>query len=143
MVGKELYIGIRSHKDIVKELREGKKNIYLMLYKVLEEIKAHDLRINKLKEMENKVLEMKGIVSELLKEMPEIEDVENILSDISEEEKEEEEYYIEVIKKEEKKSKKAKKESKEDNKNVKEELDEISRELAELKEELKKLLEYY
>ena len=136
-----LYVEIKSEKDILGIIKRIKKNIYLQLYDVLHDIKDHEVRSSRLDRLLENVRSMKDIIDELLNSLPEIKGIEELYKEISSEE---------LNKSEIKEKKKAKKKLKievikeENNKKddqIKKELDEISAELEELKEELKKLIE--
>jgi len=136
-----LYVEIRSKKDILGIIKRIKKNIYLQLYDVLHNIKDHEVRSNRLDKLLENVRSIKDIIDELLNSLPETKEIEELYKEINFEElnklevaekkKAKKKLKIEVIKEEN---------NKKDNQ-IRKELDEISAELEELKEELKKLIE--
>jgi chromosome segregation ATPase len=136
-----LYVEIRSEKDILGIIKRIKKNIYLQLYDVLHNIKDHEVRSNRLDKLLENVRSIKDIIDELLNSLPETKEIEELYKEINFEElnklevaekkKAKKKLKIEVIKEEN---------NKKDNQ-IRKELDEISAELEELKEELKKLIE--
>ncbi|MFZ8855861.1 MAG: hypothetical protein ACO2OX_01545 [Candidatus Nanopusillus sp.] len=136
-----LYVEIRSKKDILGIIKRIKKNIYLQLYDVLHNIKDHEVRSNRLDKLLENVRSIKDIIDELLNSLPETKEIEELYKEINFEElnklevaekkKSKKKLKIEVIKEEN---------NKKDNQ-IRKELDEISAELEELKEELKKLIE--
>jgi DNA-directed RNA polymerase specialized sigma subunit len=136
-----LYIGIKSEKDILGVLKRVKRNIYLQLYDVLHDIKDHDIKIQRLDKLLENAKSIKDIIDELLNSLPETKDIEELYKEINSEDLDK----IEI--KEKKKVRKKpkieviKEENKEDNNQIRKELDDISAELEELKEELKKLIE--
>jgi len=136
-----LYVEIKSKKDILGIIKRIKKNIYLQLYDVLHNIKDHEVRSNRLDRLLENVRSVKDIIDELLNSLPETKDIEELYKEINSDELNK----LEITEK-----KKAKKKLKievikgENNKKddqIRKELDEISAELEELKEELKKLIE--
>ena len=137
-----LYVEIKSKKDILGIIKRIKKNIYLQLYDVLHNIKDHEVRSNRLDRLLENVRSVKDIIDELLNSLPETKDIEELYKEINSDELNK----LEITEK-----KKAKKKLKievikgENNKKddqIRKELDEISAELEELKEELKKLIEF-
>jgi chromosome segregation ATPase len=136
-----LYVEIKSEKDILGIIKRIKKNIYLQLYDVLHNIKDHEVRSNRLDRLLENVRSIKDIIDELLSSLPETKEIEELYKEINSEElnkleitekkKAKKKLKIEVIKEENNK--------KDDQ--IRKELDEISAELEELKEELKKLIE--
>ena len=136
-----LYVEIKSEKDILGIIKRIKKNIYLQLYDVLHNIKDHEVRSNRLDRLLENVRSIKDIIDELLNSLPETKEIEELYKEINSEElnkleitekkKAKKKLKIEVIKEENNK--------KDDQ--IRKELDEISAELEELKEELKKLIE--
>ena len=136
-----LYVEIKSEKDILGVIKRIKKNIYLQLYDVLHNIKDHEVRSNRLDRLLENVRSIKDIIDELLNSLPETKEIEELYKEINSEElnkleitgkkKTRKKLKIEVIKEENNK--------KDDQ--IRKELDEISAELEELKEELKKLIE--
>ncbi len=136
-----LYVEIKSEKDILGIIKRIKKNIYLQLYDVLHNIKDHEVRSNRLDRLLENVRSIKDIIDELLNSLPETKEIEELYKEINSEElnkleitekkKTKKKLKIEVIKEENNK--------KDDQ--IRKELDEISAELEELKKELKKLIE--
>lgn len=136
-----LYVEIKSEKDILGIIKRIKKNIYLQLYDVLHNIKDHEVRSNRLDKLLENVRSIKDIIDELLNSLPETKEIEELYKEINFEElnklevaekkKAKKKLKIEVIKEEN---------NKKDNQ-IRKELDEISAELEELKEELRKLIE--
>jgi len=136
-----LYVEIKSERDILGIIKRIKKNIYLQLYDVLHNIKDHEVRSNRLDKLLENVRSIKDIIDELLNSLPETKGIEELYKEINSEElnkleitekkKAKKKLKIEVIKEENNK--------KDDQ--IRKELDEISAELEELKEELKKLIE--
>jgi DNA mismatch repair ATPase MutS len=136
-----LYVEIKSEKDILGIIKRIKKNIYLQLYDVLHNIKDHEVRSNRLDRLLENVRSIRDIIDELLGSLPETKEIEELYKEINSEElnkleitekkKAKKKLKIEVIKEENNK--------KDDQ--IRKELDEISAELEELKEELKKLIE--
>jgi len=136
-----LYVGIRSEKDILGVIKRVKRNIYLQLYDVLRDIKDHEIKSQRLDKLLENVKSIKEIVDELLNSLPETKELEELYKEINSEELDK----VEI--KEKKKVRKKpkieviKEENGEDNNQIRKELDDISAELEELKEELKKLIE--
>ena len=136
-----LYVEIRSEKDILGVIKRVKRNIYLQLYDVLRDIKDHEIKNQRLDKLLENIKSIKDIIDELLNSLPETKELEELYKEINSEELDK----IEI--KERKKVRKKpkveviKEESKEDNNQIGKELDDISAELEELKEELKKLIE--
>jgi chromosome segregation ATPase len=136
-----LYVEIKSEKDILEVIKRIKRNIYLQLYDVLRDIKDHEIKSQRLDKLLENVKSIKDIVDELLNLLPETKDIEELYKEINSEELDK----VEI--KEKKKVRKKpkieviKEENKEDNNQIRKELDDISAELEELKEELKKLIE--
>jgi len=137
----DLYVEIKSEKDILGIVKRIKKDIYLQLYDVLHDIKDHEVRNQRFDKLLENVKSIKDIIDELLNSLPEIKDIEELYKEISSEELNK----VEVIEKRRTRRKPKveviKEENKEDNNQIKKELDDISAELEELKEELKKLIE--
>ena len=141
-----LYVEIKSEKDILELMKKIKRNIYLQLYDVLHDIKEHEIKNQRLDKLLENVKFMRNIIDELLNSLPEIENIEELYKEINSEElnkvenkekkKVRKKPKIEIIKEENKEE-----ESKENNSQIRKELDDISAELEELKEELKKLIE--
>jgi len=136
-----LYVEIKSEKDILGVIKRVKRNIYLQLYDVLRDIKDHEIKSQRLDKLLENVKSIKDIIDELLNSLPETKELEELYKEINSEELDK----IEI--KEKKKIRKKpkveviKEENKEDNNQIGKELDDISAELEELKEELKKLIE--
>lgn len=136
-----LYVEIKSEKDILEVIKKIKRNIYLQLYDVLRDIKDHEIKSQRLDKLLENVKSIKDIIGELLNLLPETKDIEELYKEINSEELDK----VEI--KEKKKVRKKpkieviKEENKEDNNQIRKELDDISAELEELKEELKKLIE--
>ncbi|EOD42651.1 Uncharacterized protein Nst1_383 [Candidatus Nanobsidianus stetteri] len=137
----DLYVGIKSEKDILGVIKKVKRNIYLQLYDVLHDIKNHEIKVQRLDKLLENAKSIKDIIDELLNLLPEIKDIEELYKEINSEELNKVE--IKEKKKVRKKPKVevAKEENKEGNNQIRKELDDISVELEELKEELKKLIE--
>jgi len=141
MSSDNLYVEIKSEKDILGIIKRVKRNIYLQLYDVLRDIKDHEIKSQRLDKLLENVKSIKDIIDELLNSLPETKDLEELYKEINSEELDK----VEI--KEKKKVRKRpkveviKEESKEDNNQIRKELDDISAELEELKEELKKLIE--
>ena len=141
-----LYVEIKSEKDILGVIKRVKRNIYLQLYDVLRDIKDHEIKSQRLDKLLENLKSIKDIIDELLNALPETEDIEELYKEINSEELDKVEIKekkkvrkkpkVEVIKEENKKE-----ENKEGNNQIRKELDDISAELEELKEELKKLIE--
>ncbi|BBL45707.1 hypothetical protein MJ1_0555 [Nanobdella aerobiophila] len=142
MVQEDIYVAVKVNKyNLLRRLKEDKKNIYLILYKVLEDIRIYQKRLEHYDKLEKDINEMKSIIDILLKEIPEIKNEEELKKEINMDIEEKVlNDNIEIVEepepKEEKKTKKKKKEE-----TVNSSLDDISKELEELKEELKKLIE--
>ena len=136
-----LYVEIRSEKDILGVIKRVKRNIYLQLYDVLRDIKDHEIKNQRLDKLLENVKSINDIIDELLNSLPETKELEKLYKEINSEELDK----VEI--KEKKKVRKKpkieviKEENKEDNNQIRKELDDISAELEELKEELKKLIE--
>jgi len=141
MSPENLYVEIKSEKDILGVIKRVKRNIYLQLYDVLRDIKDHEIRGQRLDKLLENVKSIKDIIDELLNSLPETKDIEELYKEINSEELDKVE--IKEKKKVRKKPKVEviKEENKEDNNQIRKELDDISAELEELKEELKKLIE--
>jgi len=141
-----LYVEIKSEKDILGVIKRVKRNIYLQLYDVLHDIKNHDIKIQRLDKLLENAKSIKDIIDKLLNALPETKDIEELYKEINSEDLDKVEIKekkkvrkkpkVEIIKEESKKE-----ENKEDNNQIRKELDDISAELEELKEELKKLIE--
>jgi CHASE3 domain sensor protein len=146
MSSDNLYVEIKSEKDILGVIKRIKRNIYLQLYDVLRDIKDHEIKSQRLDKLLENLKSIKDIIDELLNALPETEDIEELYKEINSEELDKVEIKekkkvrkkpkVEVIKEENKKE-----ENKEGNNQIRKELDDISSELEELKEELKKLIE--
>jgi uncharacterized phage infection (PIP) family protein YhgE len=136
-----LYVEIKSEKDILEIVKRIKRDIYLQLYDVLHDIKDHEVRNQKFDKLLENVKSIKDIIDELLNSLPEIKEIEELYKEINSEELNK----VEVIEKRRTRRKPKveviKEENKEDNNQIKKELNDISAELEELKEELKKLIE--
>ena len=136
-----LYVEIKSEKDIPGIIKRVKRNIYLQLYDVLHDIKDHEVRSQRLDKLLENVKSIKDIIDELLNSLPETKEIEELYREINSEELNK----VEVIEKKKTRKKPKveviKEENKEDNNQIRKELDDISAELEELKEELKKLIE--
>ena len=141
MSSDNLYVEIKSEKDILGIIKRVKRNIYLQLYDVLRDIKDHEIKSQRLDKLLENVKSIKDIIDELLNSLPETKDLEELYKEINSEELDKVE--IKEKKKVRKKPKVEviKEENKEDNNQIRKELDDISAELEELKEELKKLIE--
>jgi chromosome segregation ATPase len=141
MPSDNLYVEIKSEKDILGVIKRIKRNIYLQLYDILRDIKDHEIKSQRLDKLLENVKSIKDIIEELLNSLPEIKDIEELYKEINSEELDKLE--IKEKKKVRKKPKVEviKEENKEDNNQIRKELDDISTELEELKEELKKLIE--
>jgi chromosome segregation ATPase len=141
MSADDLYVEIKSEKDILGIVKRIKKDIYLQLYDVLHDIKDHEVRNQRFDKLLENVKSIKDIIDELLNSLPEIKDIEELYKEISSKELNK----VEVIERRRTRRKPKveviKEENKEDNNQIKKELDDISAELEELKEELKKLIE--
>jgi chromosome segregation ATPase len=136
-----LYVEIKSEKDILGIIKRIKRNIYLQLYDVLHDIKDHEVRSQRLDKLLENIKSIKDIIDELLNSLPETKEIEELYREINSEELNK----VEVIEKKRTRKKPKveviKEENKEDNNQIRKELDDISAELEELKEELKKLIE--
>jgi chromosome segregation ATPase len=136
-----LYVEIKSEKDILGMVKRIKKDIYLQLYDVLHDIKDHEVRSQRFDKLLENVKSIKDIIDELLNSLPETKEIEELYKEINSEELNK----VEVIEKKKTRKKPKveviKEENKEDNNQIRKELDDISAELEELKEELKKLIE--
>ena len=136
-----LYVEIKSEKDILGIIKRVKRNIYLQLYDVLRDIKDHEVRSQRLDKLLENAKSIKDIIDELLNSLPETKEIEELYKEINSEELNK----VEVIEKKKTRKKPKveviKEENKEDNNQIRKELDDISAELEELKEELKKLIE--
>jgi len=139
-----LYVEIKSEKDILGVIKRVKRNIYLQLYDVLRDIKDHEIRIQRLDKLLENIKSIKDIIDELLNSLPETKGIEELYKEINSEELDKVE-----IKEKKRVRKKPKvevmneenKENNNQNNQIRKELDDISAELEELKEELKKLIE--
>ena len=136
-----LYVEIRSEKDILGVIKRVKRNIYLQLYDVLRDIKDHEIKNQRLDKLLENIKSIKDIIDQLLNSLPETKELEELYKEINSEELDKVE--IKEKKKVRKKPKVEviKEENKEGNNQIRKELDDISSELEELKEELKKLIE--
>jgi chromosome segregation ATPase len=136
-----LYVEIKSEKDILGIIKRVKRNIYLQLYDVLHDIKDHEVRSQRFDKLLENIKSIKDIIDELLNSLPETKDIEELYKEINSEELNK----VEVIEKKRIRKKPKieviKEENKENNNQIRRELDDISAELEELKEELKKLIE--
>jgi len=136
-----LYVEIRSEKDILGVIKRVKRNIYLQLYDVLRDIKDHEIKNQRLDKLLENIKSIKDIIDQLLNSLPETKELEELYKEINSEELDK----VEI--KEKKKIRKKpkveviKEENKEGNNQIRKELDDISSELEELKEELKRLIE--
>jgi chromosome segregation ATPase len=141
MAPDNLYVEIESEKDILGVIKRVKKNIYLQLYDVLQDIKDHEVKSQRLDKLLENIRSIKDIIDELLNSLPETKEIEELYKEINSEELNK----VEIIEKKKRKKKPKveviKEENKEDNNQIRKELDDISSELEELKEELKKLIE--
>jgi len=136
-----LYVEIRSEKDILGVIKRVKRNIYLQLYDVLRDIKDHEIKNQRLDKLLENIKSIKDIIDQLLNSLPETKELEELYKEINSEELNKVE--IKEKKKVRKKPKVEviKEENKEGNNQIRKELDDISSELEELKEELKRLIE--
>jgi len=136
-----LYVEIRSEKDILGVIKRVKRNIYLQLYDVLRDIKDHEIKNQRLDKLLENIKSIKDIIDQLLNSLPETKELEELYKEINSEELDKVE--IKEKKKVRKKPKVEviKEENKEGNNQIRKELDDISSELEELKEELKRLIE--
>jgi chromosome segregation ATPase len=137
----DLYVEIKSEKDILEIVKRVKKDIYLQLYDVLRDIKDHEVRSQRFDKLLENVKSIKDIIDELLNSLPETKDIEELYKEISSEELNKAEIIERRRTRRKPKVEVIKEENKEDNNQIKKELDDISAELEELKEELKKLIE--
>jgi chromosome segregation ATPase len=141
MAPDNLYVEIESEKDILEAIKRVKKNIYLQLYDVLQDIKDHEVKSQRLDKLLENIKSIKDIIDELLNSLPETKEIEELYKEINSEELNK----VEIIEKKKRRKKPKveviKEENKEDNNQIRKELDDISAELEELKEELKKLIE--
>ena len=136
-----LYVEIKSEKDLLGVIKRVKKNIYLQLYDVLHDIKDHEVKSQRLDKLLENIKSIKDIIDELLNSLPETKKIEELYKEISSEELNK----VEITEKKKVRKKPKveviKEENKEDNNQIGKELDDISSELEELKEELKRLIE--
>jgi chromosome segregation ATPase len=141
MAPDNLYVEIESERDILGVIKRVKKNIYLQLYDVLQDIKDHEVKSQRLDKLLENIKSIKDIIDELLNSLPETKEIEELYKEINSEELNK----VEIIEKKKRRKKPKveviKEENKEDNNQIRKELDDISAELEELKEELKKLIE--
>ena len=136
-----LYVEIKSEKDLLGVIKRVKKNIYLQLYDVLHDIKDHEVKSQRLDKLLENIKSVKDIIDELLNSLPETKKIEELYKEINSEESNK----VEITEKKKLRKKPKveviKEENKEDNNQIGKELDDISSELEELKEELKRLIE--
>jgi len=136
-----LYVEIKSEKDLLGVIKRVKKNIYLQLYDVLHDIKDHEVKSQRLDKLLENIKSIKDIIDELLNSLPETKKIEELYKEINSEELNK----VEIAEKKKVRKKPKveviKEENKEDNNQIGKELDDISSELEELKEELKRLIE--
>ncbi|MFP3131934.1 MAG: hypothetical protein RXQ77_01165 [Candidatus Nanopusillus sp.] len=136
-----LYVEIKSEKDLLGVIKRVKKNIYLQLYDVLHDIKDHEVKSQRLDKLLENIKSIKDIIDELLNSLPETKKIEELYKEINSEELNK----VEITEKKKVRKKPKveviKEENKEDNNQIGKELDDISSELEELKEELKRLIE--
>jgi len=136
-----LYVEIKSEKDLLGVIKRVKKNIYLQLYDVLHDIKDHEVKSQRLDKLLENIKSIKDIIDELLNSLPETKKMEELYKEINSEELNK----VEITEKKKVRKKPKveviKEENKEDNNQIGKELDDISSELEELKEELKRLIE--
>jgi len=119
-----LYVKISNAPEVKRRILEVKKNIYLNLHDLIEDIASKEKYEEKLNKILTKIGEASEILDNLISSIPSREDIEKL----EEEEK----------KKRKKKTKgEEKKEEKRDY--IKEELDKIEEELRKIQEELLKL----
>ena len=141
MSADNLYVEIKSEKDLLGVIKRVKKNIYLQLYDVLHDIKDHEVKSQRLDKLLENIKSIKDIIDELLNSLPETKKIEELYKEINSEELNK----VEITEKKKVRKKPKveiiKEENKEDNNQIGKELDDISAELEELKEELKKLIE--
>jgi chromosome segregation ATPase len=141
MAPDNLYVEIESEGDILGVIKRVKKDIYLQLYDVLQDIKDHEVKSQRLDKLLENIKSIKDIIDELLNSLPETKEIEELYKEINSEELNK----VEIIEKKKRRKKPKveviKEENKEDNNQIRKELDDISAELEELKEELKKLIE--
>jgi len=136
-----LYVEIKSEKDILGVIKRVKRNIYLQLYDVLRDIKDHEIRIQRLDKLLENIKSIKDIIDELLNLLPETKGIEELYKEINSEELDKVEIKEKKRIRKKPKVEVIKEENKENNNQIRKELDDISAELEELKEELKKLIE--
>ena len=136
-----LYVEIKSEKDLLGVIKRVKKNIYLQLYDVLHDIKDHEVKSQRFDKILENIKSIKDIIDELLNSLPETKKIEELYKEINSEESNK----VEITEKKKVRKKPKveviKEENKEDNNQIGKELDDISSELEELKEELKRLIE--
>jgi len=141
MSSDNLYVEIKSEKDLLGVIKRVKKNIYLQLYDVLHDIKDHEVKSQRLDKLLENIKSIKDIIDELLNSLPETKKIEELYKEINSEELNK----VEIAEKKKVRKKPKveviKEENKEDNNQIGKELDDISSELEELKEELKRLIE--
>jgi len=141
MSADNLYVEIKSEKDLLGVIKRVKKNIYLQLYDVLHDIKDHEVKSQRLDKLLENIKSIKDIIDELLNSLPETKKIEELYKEINSEELNK----VEITEKKKVRKKPKveviKEENKEDNNQIGKELDDISSELEELKEELKRLIE--
>jgi len=120
-----LYVKISNAPEVKRRILEVKKNIYLNLHDVIEDIANKEKYEEKLNKILTKIGEASEILDNLISSIPSREDIEKL---------EEEE------KKKERKKKTKEEEKKEEKRDyIKEELDKIEEELRRIQEELLKL----
>jgi hypothetical protein len=66
-----LYVEIKSEKDLLGVIKRVKKNIYLQLYDVLHDIKDHEVKSQRLDKLLENIKSIKDIIDELLNSLPE------------------------------------------------------------------------
>ena len=118
-----LYVKISNAPEVKRRILEVKKNIYLNLHDLIEDIASKEKYEEKLNKILTKIGEASEILDNLISSIPSREDIEKL---------------EEAVKKKEKK-KKQKEEEKEKRDYVKEELDKIEEELRKIQEELLRL----
>ena len=114
-----LYVRIPNAPEVKRKLLEVKKNIYLNLHDVIEDISSKNRYEERLNKILTKIGEFSEILDRLMSSIPSREEVEKI----------------------EKKSKKRKKGAKKEENHIEERKDYIKEELDKLEEELKKIQE--
>jgi len=81
-----LYVEIKSEKDILGVIKRVKRNIYLQLYDVLRDIKDHEIKIQRLDKLLENIKSIKDITDELLNLLPETKGIEELYKEINSEE---------------------------------------------------------